>query len=373
MFTYRLKTPVKGYDVGAVDYLFKPIDPEILRRKVKAFCHLYKRNQKLEKDVTTLMDAEEEVWERQAEVACSNTEIATMIQSMTMGIVKTESYWRDGEDWGDYLQRRVDVIVQDTVNATQQTGGETPPEFDLQMDDLSLGLEAIAEGIAGFGAAFDIAMGNMLWTVQTQQEDLNEILATLRTEKFELETSTFRQRAEQAYISGRYAKALTDFLEAEKRNRRDFSVLRSIGKIYLYHKFDFAAALEYFEKCAKAAAPYSHEHAAEALMFAGWVCYLRREDAAAISYAQDAIEMNPCLTEAYYLHAKLAASGADAQLAVPSLEKALIADRRYWTKVEKDQDFDSIRLALENIHIRLRDKAKGEAENILQPQEIIPL
>lgn len=34
----------KGYEVGAVDYLFKPIDPEILRSKVQVFLDIYSSN-----------------------------------------------------------------------------------------------------------------------------------------------------------------------------------------------------------------------------------------------------------------------------------------------------------------------------------------
>ncbi len=39
----------KGYEAGAVDYLFKPIDPEILRSKVKVFLELYGQQQLLTK------------------------------------------------------------------------------------------------------------------------------------------------------------------------------------------------------------------------------------------------------------------------------------------------------------------------------------
>ena len=37
----------KGYETGAVDYLFKPLDPDILRPKVKIFIDLYRQNKKI--------------------------------------------------------------------------------------------------------------------------------------------------------------------------------------------------------------------------------------------------------------------------------------------------------------------------------------
>src|SRR2546421_12438971 len=37
----------KGYAQGAVDYLLKPIDPEILRAKVRVFCDLWVRGEKI--------------------------------------------------------------------------------------------------------------------------------------------------------------------------------------------------------------------------------------------------------------------------------------------------------------------------------------
>ena len=38
----------RGYEVGAVDYLFKPVDPEILRSKVRVFVQLYQMKTLLE-------------------------------------------------------------------------------------------------------------------------------------------------------------------------------------------------------------------------------------------------------------------------------------------------------------------------------------
>lgn len=44
----------KGYEVGAVDYLFKPIEPVILRSKVKVFLELYKQKKLVEEQAVIL-------------------------------------------------------------------------------------------------------------------------------------------------------------------------------------------------------------------------------------------------------------------------------------------------------------------------------
>lgn len=44
----------KGYETGAVDYLFKPLEPAILRNKVSVFIELYKQKRSLEQTATTL-------------------------------------------------------------------------------------------------------------------------------------------------------------------------------------------------------------------------------------------------------------------------------------------------------------------------------
>jgi signal transduction histidine kinase len=46
----------KGYELGAVDFLFKPIEPHILQSKVKVFFDLYRQRQQLREQMTTLTD-----------------------------------------------------------------------------------------------------------------------------------------------------------------------------------------------------------------------------------------------------------------------------------------------------------------------------
>ncbi len=47
----------KGYDTGAVDYLFKPLDPDILKSKVKVFINLHKQKKTLENTALELKKA----------------------------------------------------------------------------------------------------------------------------------------------------------------------------------------------------------------------------------------------------------------------------------------------------------------------------
>ncbi len=49
----------KGYDTGAVDYLLKPINPDILRSKVTVFLQLYRQRQALAMEIAVRKQAEE--------------------------------------------------------------------------------------------------------------------------------------------------------------------------------------------------------------------------------------------------------------------------------------------------------------------------
>lgn len=50
-----------GYQIGAVDYVFKPFEPEVLRAKVSAFVELSRKTRELEDEVSRRKQAEEEV------------------------------------------------------------------------------------------------------------------------------------------------------------------------------------------------------------------------------------------------------------------------------------------------------------------------
>src|SRR5215218_6641551 len=62
----RSETAVaKGYGVGAVDFLFKPLVPEVLRAKVAAFIELYRKTEEVKRQAEQLRRAEQREMEQQ--------------------------------------------------------------------------------------------------------------------------------------------------------------------------------------------------------------------------------------------------------------------------------------------------------------------
>jgi signal transduction histidine kinase/CheY-like chemotaxis protein len=59
----------KGYSVGAVDFLFKPIVPEILRSKVNVFVELFKKTEEVKRQAELLREAEQREHGRKLEEA----------------------------------------------------------------------------------------------------------------------------------------------------------------------------------------------------------------------------------------------------------------------------------------------------------------
>src|SRR5439155_27165207 len=63
---------LRGYEIGAVDYVPVPVVPEVLRAKVKVFAELYRKTRQLEQLNSEL---ERRVAERTADLEASTTRL----------------------------------------------------------------------------------------------------------------------------------------------------------------------------------------------------------------------------------------------------------------------------------------------------------
>ncbi|HTT84704.1 MAG TPA: response regulator [Rhizomicrobium sp.] len=74
---------LRGYQMGAVDYMPVPVIPEVLRAKVKVFAELYRKSKLLENLNAQL---EQRVAERTAELAASNAQLIASEQRRNMAL-----------------------------------------------------------------------------------------------------------------------------------------------------------------------------------------------------------------------------------------------------------------------------------------------
>jgi PAS domain S-box-containing protein len=86
----------KGYEVGAVDYMFKPLHPDILRSKVSVFMDLYLKNQQIREQERRLREARErELEQRHAlERLEAEARFAQVIASVTEAIIMFDEHNR---------------------------------------------------------------------------------------------------------------------------------------------------------------------------------------------------------------------------------------------------------------------------------------
>ncbi len=250
-------------------------------------------------------------------------------------------------------------------------GTELGDASDERLYSIELRLERLAGGIDQLNADFNLLLGDLIWKLEMRQEPPDDLLQEIRLAEFEREARAYRRRAEQAYVNGWYEEALSDFLEAEKRNYPDVAVHRSIASIYLYHLIDLEESLVYFRKAAKYARPSDRRQSAEAHYFAGMVCIIQHNLEDAAIHLQEAVCLNPELSEAHYQRACLAALVGDGESATTSLEASIKGDPRYHERARNDRVFEQMRTQvcalLDGLMRPVRDKL-DEARHQLAPR-----
>ncbi len=119
-----------GYSVGAVDYVIKPFDPDVLKAKVAAFVELAQKRRELEIEVTRRKRAEEEehrlnqeleqrVLKRTAELEAANRELQNEIAERRRVEEALIENQRQMESLNQHLQRAMTETHHRVKNSLQ--------------------------------------------------------------------------------------------------------------------------------------------------------------------------------------------------------------------------------------------------------------
>ncbi|MBC7926228.1 MAG: response regulator [Bryobacteraceae bacterium] len=213
----------RGYDLGAVDFLFKPIVPEILRSKVAVFVELSRKAELLREQATVLARQSEVL--RKAEqqfrslleaapdsmVICKETGEIVLVNS------RTESLF--GYDRSELLHRNIRMLVPSWHFQILPAPDEDPSQAPLQF----LGFESEVRSVNKSGVAFPVEIS--LSPLQTDEGLW--ITSAIRdiTERKRMEEERAIANEQVRQLNG-HLEQLNTHLEERVRERTD-ELLRS--------------------------------------------------------------------------------------------------------------------------------------------------
>ena len=113
----------QGYEVGAVDYIFKPFDPFILKSKVAVFAELHRKNLRIRQAQDELRHKEEELYQaRKLEVIGRLAGgVAHDFNNIITGILGVSEELRDMFDLNDHRRKDLEEIIQASHRAFSLT------------------------------------------------------------------------------------------------------------------------------------------------------------------------------------------------------------------------------------------------------------
>ena len=218
----------EGYSVGAVDYMFKPFNPDILRSKVAVFVDLYLKTQQLQEQERRLRESERREMElrHQGELLASEARMAEIVGSAMEAIITFDAGGRitlfnaaaermfgvpaaeaTGKTVQDFFEPDFDADALDAICAQ----GRTPAQ-DREPSEMphSRALTATRPG----GESFPVEAS--LSCLQLQDERVFTVIARDVSERKRAEEA-LRQQAVSLAQTSEQLKQLNDQLQTRQR------------------------------------------------------------------------------------------------------------------------------------------------------------
>jgi PAS domain S-box-containing protein len=109
----------RGYEAGAVDYVFKPFDPHILRSKVAVFADLYEKTRKLERQTEIIRESER----RERYLKLAELEVENLRRYRSLADAVPHIIWKANADGVfDYVNRGWTDYTGQSVEQSQGNG-----------------------------------------------------------------------------------------------------------------------------------------------------------------------------------------------------------------------------------------------------------
>src|SRR6202165_48508 len=189
---------LRGYEMGAVDYVPVPVIPEVLRAKVKVFAELYRKTRQLERFNAEL---EDRVRARTAELEESHTQLLESEQRRSLAIAagKMGSWdwdWVNGDCMWDDGQYRIFGVDPQSFAVTPAS--VQPLLHPDDIDDLRKAISRFAKGTRSYEAEFRINRpdGEVRWCVGTAAATVDKGGRVVRVSGVTVDI-TERKRAEE--------------------------------------------------------------------------------------------------------------------------------------------------------------------------------
>lgn len=189
---------LRGYEMGAVDYVPVPVVPEVLRAKIKVFAELYRKTRELER---LNQELEDRVRARTAELENSTAKLRESEQRRSMAIAagKMGSWdwdWNSGDWMWDEGQYRIFGVGPESFEVNPAN-----VQALLHPDDVDQLRKAIAEfnkGTRAYETEFRIVRpdGEVRWCVGTAAATVDDSGRVVRVSGVTVDI-TERKRAEE--------------------------------------------------------------------------------------------------------------------------------------------------------------------------------